>query len=287
MAATSPIAVASSASAMPGATTARLVVFAWLMPMNEFMMPQTVPNRPTKGAVEPIVASRPVPRAIARPARASMRDSAMATRSLMPSSPRSAERRVSSIAAPRRVATGPRRRPFRPAPPSAASERLPAPSSRRSARRAAALAEASSSALASQIVQVTTEAKANPTITAFTTMSAAMNMPQGERSCGTASGATGAGAGAAGTSVAGRGWTTGAAGCAALGGAMPKAGGAGGSAVVGAAAGAGAPGAVWAASGRAPQTVATRTSTVSCTSARRPARAWRGDWEDDTAFSLE
>ena len=42
----------------------------------------------------------------------------------------------------------------------------------------------SSSALANQIVQVSTEAKASPTITAFTTMSAAMNMPHGERSRG-------------------------------------------------------------------------------------------------------
>ena len=30
--------------------------------MKLFMMPQTVPNRPTKGAVAPIVARTPVPR---------------------------------------------------------------------------------------------------------------------------------------------------------------------------------------------------------------------------------
>ena len=41
--------------------------------MKLFMMPQTVPKRPTKGAVAPIVASMPVPRFISRPARASMR----------------------------------------------------------------------------------------------------------------------------------------------------------------------------------------------------------------------
>src|SRR5580704_9484199 len=51
MAATSPSAVASSASAMPGATTARFVVCAFEMPMKLSMMPQTVPNKPTKGAV--------------------------------------------------------------------------------------------------------------------------------------------------------------------------------------------------------------------------------------------
>ena len=55
-------------------------------------------------------------------------------------------------------------------------------------RRAARLAPNSSSALASQTVQVTTEAKASPIITALTTMSAAMNMPQGDRSWGTGPG---------------------------------------------------------------------------------------------------
>ena len=39
---------------MPGATTARLVVCDFEMPMKLFMMPQTVPNRPTKGAVAPM-----------------------------------------------------------------------------------------------------------------------------------------------------------------------------------------------------------------------------------------
>src|SRR5262249_32617566 len=39
----------------------------------------------------------------------------------------------------------------------------------------------SSIALANQIVQVSTDAKARPTITALTTISAAMNIPQGDR----------------------------------------------------------------------------------------------------------
>jgi len=43
------------------------------MPMKLFMMPQTVPNRPTNGAVAPIVASTPVPRAMRRPPLASTR----------------------------------------------------------------------------------------------------------------------------------------------------------------------------------------------------------------------
>jgi hypothetical protein len=46
---------------MPGATTARLVVCDCEMPMKAFMIPHTVPKRPTKGAVEPIVARSPVP----------------------------------------------------------------------------------------------------------------------------------------------------------------------------------------------------------------------------------
>ena len=58
MAASRPIAVASSASAMPGATTARLVDFEPAMAWNEVMMPTTVPNRPMKGAAEPMVARK-------------------------------------------------------------------------------------------------------------------------------------------------------------------------------------------------------------------------------------
>src|ERR1700687_1582931 len=56
IAAARPNAVASSASAMPGATTARLVVCSFEMPMKLFMMPHTVPNRPTNGAVATLAA---------------------------------------------------------------------------------------------------------------------------------------------------------------------------------------------------------------------------------------
>src|SRR4029434_1761332 len=45
----------------------------------------------------------------------------------------------------------------------------------------------SSMVLANQTVQVSTEAKARPTITALTTISAAMNMPQGDKSRGSLS----------------------------------------------------------------------------------------------------
>ena len=50
-------------------------------------MPQTVPNRPTKGATEPIVARTEVPRVIRRPASASIRLRWEPTRSFSPSPP--------------------------------------------------------------------------------------------------------------------------------------------------------------------------------------------------------
>ena len=108
MAAKSPMAVASSASAMPGATTARLVVLVFDMPIKLSMIPQTVPKRPTKGAVAPIVARTPVPRRIARPACASMRDKRIAALSLMPSCASPSERSASLAAAAIKRAMGAR-----------------------------------------------------------------------------------------------------------------------------------------------------------------------------------
>src|SRR5581483_4243415 len=177
MAATSPSAVASKASAMPGATTARLVVWEWEMPMNAFMMPHTVPNRPTNGAVAPIVARTPTPRDTCRVIASSTRSSRKPTRSLKPSSMRppdnSASRAVEAIS----CATASRASPqFRTASPRLAP--LSSTAIRRSARR---LADRNSMVLASQTVQVASEAMARPTITAFTTMSALRNMPQGDR----------------------------------------------------------------------------------------------------------
>src|ERR1700730_12122897 len=57
MAAIRPIAVANSASAMPGATTASEVFLEAAIDWKLDMMPHTVPNRPTKGPAEPTVAS--------------------------------------------------------------------------------------------------------------------------------------------------------------------------------------------------------------------------------------
>jgi hypothetical protein len=54
----------------------------------------------------------------------------------------------------------------------------------RKSRRTALRAPRSSSHLASQTVQVASEATARPIITSFTMMSAWRNMPHGERSCG-------------------------------------------------------------------------------------------------------
>ena len=69
--------------------------------MKLFMMPQTVPNSPTNGAVAPMVARMPVPRIICRPAAASMRSSREAMRSFTPSGDMaSADSRNSASAAP-------------------------------------------------------------------------------------------------------------------------------------------------------------------------------------------
>ena len=51
------MAVAISASAMPGATVASVACCTLPSPWKAVMMPHTVPNRPTYGLVEPMVAS--------------------------------------------------------------------------------------------------------------------------------------------------------------------------------------------------------------------------------------
>ena len=58
MAANRPIAVAKSASAMPGATTARLEFCSAAIAAKLRMIPQTVPNKPTNGATDPVVARK-------------------------------------------------------------------------------------------------------------------------------------------------------------------------------------------------------------------------------------
>ena len=58
IAAIRPPAVATSASATPGATAARLPDPFEAMPIKALMMPNTVPVRPSRGLTEPIVASQ-------------------------------------------------------------------------------------------------------------------------------------------------------------------------------------------------------------------------------------
>ena len=57
IAANNPNAVANNASAIPGATIAKLVFLEIAIDWNEFIIPHTVPNKPIKGAVEPTVAT--------------------------------------------------------------------------------------------------------------------------------------------------------------------------------------------------------------------------------------
>ena len=147
--------------------------------MKLFMMPHTVPNSPTKGAVAPTVARMPVPRIMARPLAASIRSRREAMRSLTPARASPESRSSSSAARTSAPALS-----ARPSMAPAASSQLRAWPSAAIAARKLRRALISSIALANQMVQVSSDAKTKPTITALTTISAAMNMPQGDRSRG-------------------------------------------------------------------------------------------------------
>ena len=58
IAANKPSAVANRASAIPGATIAKLVFLEIAIDWNEFIIPHTVPKSPMKGAVEPTEARK-------------------------------------------------------------------------------------------------------------------------------------------------------------------------------------------------------------------------------------
>src|SRR5438445_6815643 len=179
IAATSPIAVASNASAIPGATTARLVVCAFEMPIKLFMMPHTVPNSPTNGEVAPMVASNPMPSRVRRASAREISAKLDAARSLMPLSEEiPADSRASRIAAARNADNTPVLAPS--ANCASASERDSTifPSAERSMR----CTTASSIIFAMKIVQVTSEAKASPIITALTRTSADKNIDHGDNS---------------------------------------------------------------------------------------------------------
>ena len=78
------MAVVNSASAMPGATTARVVSWRAAMALKAFMMPHTVPNRPMKGDTEPTVARKPNWRSMPSVSRRMVTFIALSMRSLMP-----------------------------------------------------------------------------------------------------------------------------------------------------------------------------------------------------------
>ena len=86
-----PMAVATSASEMPGATVASETDLSMPMEWKEFMMPQTVPNRPIKGAVLAVVARRESERcnraiSLAAPCRRARRTLSTTTSLALPSS---------------------------------------------------------------------------------------------------------------------------------------------------------------------------------------------------------
>src|ERR1700730_2436604 len=179
IAATSPKAVASSASAMPGATTARLVVCDFEMPIKLFMMPHTVPNSPTKGEVAPMVASSPMPSRIRRASARTISAKLDAARSLMPLSLEiPADNRASRIAA---ASSDDSTLSFAPSANCASGSDL---ASRILPRAARSLRWTSDSSIifAMKMVQVTSEAKARPIITALTRISADRNIDHGDNS---------------------------------------------------------------------------------------------------------
>src|SRR4029077_2833162 len=179
IAATSPKAVASKASAMPGATTARLVVCDFEMPMKLFMMPHTVPNNPMNGDVAPMVASRPMPSRIRRASARTISENLEAARSLIPASlEMPADSRASRMAAASNDDNAVRLAPRA----SCASASDLASLIWVSASRSRRVTSESSIILAMKMVHVTSEANASPIITALTTMSADRNIDQGDSS---------------------------------------------------------------------------------------------------------
>src|ERR1700744_4818430 len=182
IAATRPIAVASSASAIPGATTARFVVCDFEMPIKLFMMPHTVPNNPTNGDVAPMVASNPMPNRIRRASARTISAKLDAARSLMPASLEiPADNRASRIAA---ASNDDSTLPLAPSANCASASDL-ASLILASAARSLLWTSDSSIILATKIVHVTSDAKARPIITALTRMSADRNIDHGDNSRGT------------------------------------------------------------------------------------------------------
>src|SRR5258708_11926481 len=179
IAAARPNAVASSASAIPGATTARLVVCDFEMPIKLFMMPHTVPNSPTNGDVAPMVASTPMPSLIRRASARTISAKLDAARSLMPASLEiPTDSRASRIAADN---NDDNTLPLAPSANCASASDLAsliAPSAACNLR----WITDSSIIFAMKIVHVTSDAKARPIMTALTKISADTNIDQGDSS---------------------------------------------------------------------------------------------------------
>src|SRR6266852_1646865 len=216
MAATRPMAVASKASAMPGATTARLVVCDFEMPIKLFMMPHTVPNSPTNGDVAPMVASNPMPSRIRRASARTISAKLDAARSLMPASLEiPADSRASRIAADN---SDDNTLPLAPSANCASASDLASLTWPSAARNLRWISD-SSIIFAMKMVHVTSEAKARPIMTALTKISADTNIDQGDNSrsatvvdfsdllpsAGVAVASEAAGVGAEGTAAAGTG----------------------------------------------------------------------------------
>src|SRR5258705_1285401 len=179
IAAARPNAVASSASAIPGATTARFVVCDFEIPIKLFMMPHTVPNSPTNGDVAPMVASTPMPTRTRRASARTISAKLDAARSLMPASLEiPADSRASRIAA---ASNDDNTLPLAPSANCASASDLAsliAPSAARNLR----WISDSSIIFAMKMVHVTSEAKARPIMTALTRISADTNIDQGDNS---------------------------------------------------------------------------------------------------------
>ena len=164
---------------MPGATTARFVVCNLEIPMKLFMMPQTVPNRPTNGAVAPIVASMPIPKRTRRASERVISEKLDATRSLTPTSlSRPGESLTSSMAA----ATKDRITLRSDESIDDASPKVRAPATEFTAASSLRLAIKSSTSFATKIVHVIKDAKTNPVMIACTMRLADTNIDQGDNS---------------------------------------------------------------------------------------------------------
>ena len=164
---------------MPGATTARFVVCNVEIPMKLFMMPQTVPNRPTNGAVAPIVASMPIPKRTRRASERVISEKLDATRSLTPTSlSRPGESLTSSMVA----ATKDRITLRSDESIDDASPKVRAPATEFTAASSLRLAIKSSTSFATKIVHVIKDAKTNPVMIACTMRLADTNIDQGDNS---------------------------------------------------------------------------------------------------------